>query len=62
MNTVTFQKIEKPVGVSDFRAALSAHLAKAKTKPLIVSARRGGGSFVILSVDTYNKLVEKRED
>ena len=62
MNNTVFQKIEKMVGVSDFRAAMSTHLARAKEKPLVVSARRGEGVFIVLSVDAYNKLVEARED
>ncbi len=41
---------------------MASHLAKAKHKPLVVSARRGGDSFVVLSVDAYNKLVEAWED
>src|SRR3990167_9565944 len=56
MNTV-FQKVQKAVDVSDFRAAMASHLAGAKKKPLVVSARRGGDSFVVLSIDAYNKLV-----
>ena len=61
MNTV-FQKVQKAVDVSDFRAAMASHLAGAKKKPLVVSARRGGDSFVVLSIDAYNKLVEAWED
>ena len=62
MATAAFQKVQKSVDVSDFRASMAAHLAKAKNKPLVVSARRGGDSFVVLSVDAYNKLVEAWED
>jgi PHD/YefM family antitoxin component YafN of YafNO toxin-antitoxin module len=62
MTTAAFQKVQKSVDVSDFRAAMASHLAKAKNKPLVVSARRGGDSFVVLSVDTYNKLVETWEN
>lgn len=62
MTTVAFQKVHKSVDVSDFRAAMASHLAKAKHAPLVVSARRGGDSFVVLSVDAYNKLVETWED
>ena len=61
MNTV-FQKVQKTIDVSDFRAAMASHLAGAKKKPLVVSARRGGDSFVVLSIDAYNKLVEAWED
>jgi PHD/YefM family antitoxin component YafN of YafNO toxin-antitoxin module len=57
-----FQKVHKSVDVSDFRAAMASHLAKAKHTPLVVSARRGGESFVVLSVEAYNKLVEAWED
>lgn len=59
---IPFQKIEKIVSVSDFRAAISSYLRKAKIKPLIVSADRGGEPFVVLSADAYNTLVEARED
>jgi len=62
MSTISFQRMEKPIGVSDFRAAMSASLARAKAGPLVVSARRGDESFVVLSVDIYNKLVEEREN
>jgi PHD/YefM family antitoxin component YafN of YafNO toxin-antitoxin module len=62
MATAAFQKVHKSVDVSDFRAAMASHLAKAKYAPLVVSARRGGDSFVVLSVDAYNKLVETWED
>ena len=41
---------------------MASHLAGAKKKPLVVSARRGGDSFVVLSIDAYNKLVEAWED
>lgn len=61
MKTI-FQKVQKSVDVSDFRAAMALHLAGAKKKPLVVSARRGGDSFVVLSIDSYNKLVEAWED
>jgi PHD/YefM family antitoxin component YafN of YafNO toxin-antitoxin module len=62
MNHVMFQKVEKAIGVSDFRATMAAHLAGAKKQPLIVSTRRGGDSFVVLSIDAYNTLVEAWED
>lgn len=62
MNQLTLEKVQKTIDVSDFRAALASHLAGAKKKPLVVSARRGGDSFVVLSIDAYNKLVEARED
>lgn len=61
MNTI-FQKVQKAVDISDFRAAMASHLAGAKKKPLVVSARRGGDSFVVLSIDAYNTLVEAWED
>lgn len=57
-----FQKIEKPIGVSDFRASISMYLKKAKSKPLVISTNRGEELFVVLSVDTYNKMVEAMED
>ncbi|HEV8666224.1 MAG TPA: type II toxin-antitoxin system Phd/YefM family antitoxin [Candidatus Paceibacterota bacterium] len=62
MTTAAFQKVQKSIDISDFRAAMASHLKKAKSKPLVVSARRGGDSFVVLSVDAYNKLVEAWED
>jgi len=62
MNTLQFKKIEKTIDVSDFRAAMASHLKKTKTRPLVISARRGGDSFVVLSIDAYNKLVEAWED
>jgi len=62
MSNTVFQKVQKTVDVSDFRAAMATHLAGAKKKPLVVSARRGGDSFVVLSIDAYNKLVEVWED
>ena len=62
MSTAAFQKVQKSIDISDFRAAMASHLKKAKQRPLVVSARRGGESFVVLSVDAYNKLVEAWED
>ncbi|OGG79809.1 hypothetical protein A3A39_00890 [Candidatus Kaiserbacteria bacterium RIFCSPLOWO2_01_FULL_54_13] len=62
MSNLSFQKVEKTVGLSDFRASLATHLAKAREKPLIVSARRSEDSFIVLSVDAYNALVEVREN
>lgn len=62
MNITSFQRIEKPIGISDFRSAMARSFARAKTQPLVVSARRGEDSFVVLSVDAYNKLIEEREN
>lgn len=62
MTTAAFQKVHKSIDISNFRAAMASHLKKAKSKPLVISARRGGDSFVVLSVDAYNKLVEAWED
>ncbi|MBI4088757.1 hypothetical protein HY415_01545 [Candidatus Kaiserbacteria bacterium] len=61
MNT-TFTKVPKTLGVSDFRAGLAGHLAKAKKSPLIVSDRKGGESYVVLGADAYNELMELWED
>ncbi|HXK39004.1 MAG TPA: hypothetical protein VJ043_02860, partial [Candidatus Paceibacterota bacterium] len=60
-NTI-FAKVPKTLGVSGFRAALADNLAKAKKAPLIISDRKGGNSFVVLSADAYNELVETWED
>ena len=57
-----FQKIEKTVGVSDFRTDLPAYLKRAKEKPLVITTARGGEPYVLLSAAAYNKLVEERED
>jgi len=61
MNT-TFAKVPQTLGVSDFRAALARNLAKAKKNPLIISDRKGGESYVVLSSSDYNKLIELWED
>ena len=57
-----FQKIEKTIGVSNFRADMPAHLRRAKQEPLVITTRRGDEPYVVMSADTYNKLVEMRED
>lgn len=57
MNT-TFAKVPKIISISEFRAALAANLAKAKKAPLIILDRRGGESYVVLSLEMYNELVE----
>ncbi|MCX6787989.1 MAG: hypothetical protein NT108_02375 [Candidatus Kaiserbacteria bacterium] len=61
MNTA-FTKVPKTLGISDFRAGLAGHLAKAKTSPLIISDRKGGESYVVLGADAYNQLFELWED
>ncbi|MDO8561248.1 MAG: hypothetical protein Q7S05_00270 [bacterium] len=61
MNT-TFAKVPKTLGVSSFRAALANNLAKAKKGPVVIADRRGGESYVVLSAQAYNKLVEAWED
>ncbi|MEK7607327.1 MAG: type II toxin-antitoxin system Phd/YefM family antitoxin [Patescibacteria group bacterium] len=58
---MNFTKIQKTVGVSDFRASIPAYLKQAKENPVIISANRGEDPFVLLSADAYNKLVEARE-
>lgn len=60
--TMAFVKVPKTLGVSDFRASLAEHLARAKKSPLIIADQRGGESYVVLSSDAYNKLVEVYED
>ncbi|HEY4489153.1 MAG TPA: type II toxin-antitoxin system prevent-host-death family antitoxin [Candidatus Paceibacterota bacterium] len=62
MTAKRFPKVLKSVGVSDFRAELSHHLARAKRQPLVISERRGNETYVVLSADDYNVLVEARED
>ncbi len=57
MNT-TFTKVPKTLGISDFRAGLAGHLAKAKKNPLIITDRRGSDTFVVITLDAYNELVE----
>ena len=57
MNT-TFTKVPKTLGVSGFRANLARNLARAKKNPLIISDRKGGDTFVVISLDAYNELVE----
>lgn len=59
---IAFNKIESMVGVSDFRAAISSYLRKARVKPLVVATGRGMEQFVVLSADAYNRLIEARED
>lgn len=49
------------VGVSDFRASISAYLKEAKENPVIIRANGSADPFVLLSADSYNKLVEARE-
>ncbi len=62
MTKSTFTKIPKTVGVSEFRADMSGYLTKAKKKPLVLTQKRGDDSFVVLSTDAYNKLIEEKED
>ena len=61
MNTA-FTKVPKTIGVSGFRAALAENLAKAKKSPLFIADRKGDDSFVLLSTEAYNKLVDAWED
>lgn len=61
MNT-TFTKVQKTLGVSDFRAGLASHLEEAKKSPLIITDRKGGESYVVLGADAYNELTELWED
>lgn len=58
---MNFQKIQKMVGVSDFRSSMATYLEKAKSNPVIITANRGDDPFVLLSGEAYNKLVEARE-
>jgi len=61
MNTA-FAKVPKTLGVSGFRAALADNLARAKKNPIVIADRRGGESYVVLSTEAYNRLVEAWED
>jgi len=60
--STTFNKIPKALGVSSFRAELARNLAKAKKGPVVIADRRGGESYVVLSAEAYNQLVEAWED
>jgi prevent-host-death family protein len=57
MNTV-FAKIPKTISISEFRATLAASLKRAKKAPFVILDRRGGESYVLLSIEMYNELVE----
>ena len=59
MNT-TFAKVPKTISVSEFRATLAASFKRAKKAPLIILDRRGGESYVVLSLEMYNELVDIR--
>lgn len=59
MNT-TFIKVPKTISISEFRATLAASFKRAKKAPLIILDRRGGESYVLLSLEIYNELVEVR--
>ncbi len=56
-----FQKVQKIVGVSDFRSSIPAYFEKARKNPVIITVNRGGDPFVLLSGEVYNMLVEARE-
>ena len=62
MNKKTFTKIPDIVGVSEFRADMASHLARAKKHPVVISERRGDDSYVILSKNSYNNLIDAKED
>ena len=55
-------KIEKHIGISDFRKHLSRYFKDAKKKPLIVAANRGNDTRVVIDVDLYNELIDAYED
>ena len=57
-----FTKIPKALGVSGFRAELARNLAKAKRGPVVIADRRGGESYVVLSAEAYNELLDQIED
>lgn len=56
MNT-TFTKVPKTISISELRAALAASLKGAKKAPIVILDRRGGESYVLLSMEMYNELV-----
>ena len=60
--TVSFAKIPIAKSVSHFRANLARELSRARKSPVVIGDRRGGETFVVLSAEAYNKLVEARED
>ena len=57
-----FTKMPNMLGISDFRAALAANLAKTKKGPLFISDRKGGEGYVVLNTDSYNELFSLWED
>lgn len=57
MNT-TFAKVPKTISISELRANLATNLARTKKTPLVIIDRRGGESYVLLSMEMYNELVE----
>ncbi len=59
MNTA-FTKVPKTISISEFRATLAESLKSARKAPLIILDRRGGESYVVLSMMMYNELVEVR--
>ena len=61
MNTA-FTKVPKTLGVSAFRAELAKNLSRADKGPLVIAEKRGGKSYVLLSTDAYNELLDQIED
>lgn len=59
MNTA-FTKVPKTISISEFRATLAASLKRVKKAPLVILDRRGDESYVLLSMEMYNELVEIR--
>ena len=55
-------KIEKHIGISDFRKNLSQYFKDAKRKPLVVAGNRGKDTRVVVDVGLYNELVGAYED
>lgn len=55
-------KIPQIIPVSELRKNLAGYLRQAKQGPVVISADRGGDSRVILTAETYNKLIETYED
>lgn len=58
--TTIFAKVPETIGVSDFRANLASYLAEAKKHPIFIADRKGGDTFIVMSIDAYNELVGVR--
>ncbi len=57
-----FNKVQKTIPSSYFRANLAKTLLRAKKEPLVITTERGLDQYIILGVDAYNKMIEAYED